>query len=200
MGPPQQASDRLPGRVECRRLLVAMQMPEHIMAHSLLVCRVALCLADRLTKAGVRIDRPLVQAGAILHDITKARSFKTGEDHARTGGEYLTSLGLPQVAEIVRQHVVLDAYFADAVPNEAEVVNYADKRVLHDTVVPLRDRMYYILARYAKTEEMRLRLQVVWRQTELLEQRLFGYVDFAPQDLVDHLYKRREAQDGTPSA
>lgn len=199
MGPAQQATHHLPGPVECQRLLAQMQMPEHILAHSLLVCRVALCLTDRLARAGVALDRPLVQAAAILHDITKPRSFRTGEDHARTGGEYLTSIGLPRVGDIVRQHVVLDAYFADDHPNEAEVVNYADKRVLHDSVVPLDDRMNYILVRYAKTDDMRRRLHVVWRQTERLEQRLFGYVSFSPLELADHLFTRPAQPDGLQS-
>lgn len=182
------ATNPLPDRIECLRLLAQMQMPDHIVAHSLLVCRVSLCLTDRLAASGVGLDRRLVQAAAILHDITKPRSFKTGEDHARTGGEHLAAIGLSRVADIVRQHIVLDAYFSSPAPIESEVVNYADKRVLHDSVVPLDDRMNYILVRYATTADMRRRLQEVWRQTALLEQRLFAYLPFSPAELADHLF------------
>jgi uncharacterized protein len=178
---------RIPQPNECLLILTDMQMPAHIQAHSELVCKVALVLTDRLAFAGVPLNRALVRASALLHDVTKARSFSTGENHSKTGGEYLTDLGFPEVGHIVRQHVILDAYFAAQTPNEAEVVNYADKRVLHDQVVPLADRMEYILQRYAKTEEHRQWLKSVWEQTVLLEKRLFDYLSFTPAQLLEHL-------------
>ena len=171
---------RVPMHNECLQMLGTMEMPAHIQDHSLLVCRVALALADGLIAAGLKINRELVMASALLHDITKPRSFETGENHAQTGGEYLASMGFPEVGEIVRQHVVLDDYPPEAAPNEAEIVNYADKRVLHDQVVPLDDRMAYILARYAKTRERRVLLHQLWDQTSKLEKRLFSHLSFAP--------------------
>lgn len=178
---------RIPQRDECLHMLSVMQMPAHIQAHSELVCRVALLLTDGLIAAGVALNRPLVNASALLHDITKPRSFTTGENHSKTGGEYLTGLGFPEVGDIVRQHVILDAYFGKEAPSEAEVVNYADKRVLHDQVVSLADRMEYILQRYAKTEEHRQWLRAIWDQTVQLEKRLFAYLAFSPVQLTDHI-------------
>jgi len=168
-------------------MLAEMQMPDHIQDHSKLVCRVALILSDGLTSAQVAINRPLVTASALLHDITKPRSFTTGENHSQTGGEYLTALGYPEVGHIVRQHVILDAYFKNEFPNEAEIVNYADKRVLHDKIVSLDERMAYIVERYTKTEEHRQWLNVVWKETVRLEERLFAYLDFSPSQLIEHI-------------
>lgn len=178
---------RIPKQDECIDMLESMAMPDHIRNHSKLVCRVALLLTDRLIAAGIPLNRNLVTASALLHDITKPRSFTTGENHSKTGGEYLTELGYPEVGHIVRQHVILDAYFADDTPNEAEIVNYSDKRVLHDHVVPLDDRMNYILERYAKTEAHRQWFREVWKQTVLLEERLFGYLAFGPDQLTDQM-------------
>jgi uncharacterized protein len=168
---------------ECLQILGTMDMPPHIQDHSRLVCRVALALADGLVAAGFQINRELVMASALLHDITKPRSFDTGENHAQTGGEYLAHLGFPEVGEIVRQHVILDHYSPEAAPNEAEIVNYADKRVLHDQVVPLDDRMDYILKRYAKTHQRQAQLNHLWDQTRLLEQRLFSHLSFDPDTI-----------------
>jgi putative nucleotidyltransferase with HDIG domain len=170
----------IPLKQECFHLLRKVAMPDHIRAHSCLVCRVALVLTDGLIAAGVGIDRRLVRAAALLHDITKPRSFKTGENHAQTGGAYLAELGFPEVGEVVRQHVILDRYFAKNEPEAAEVVNYADKRVLHDRVVPLDDRMTYILNRYAQTRELRKQFTILWDQTRVLEKRLFSYLSFHP--------------------
>lgn len=178
---------QIPLKNECLNLLCRVNMPEHIMDHSKLVCRVAMVLTDGLIAAGIDVNRKLVRASALLHDITKPRSFNTGENHAQTGGHYLTDLGFPEVGDIVRQHVMLDRYFAADTPDEAEVVNYADKRVLHDKVVPLDERMTYIMHRYAKTKIRQALLKQVWTQTRLLEQRLFAYLSFTPDLLHHHL-------------
>lgn len=174
----------IPPKRECLHLLCDADMPQHIQVHSQLVCQVALTITDGLIAAGVKINRRLVRASALLHDITKPRSFKTGENHAQTGGEYLTDMGFHEVGDIVRQHVMLDHYFAAAEPSEAEVVNYADKRVLHDRVVLLDDRMTYIKKRYAKTGERRKLLAQLWKQTRELETRLFSYLTFQPDEVV----------------
>jgi uncharacterized protein len=171
---------RVPMQNECLEMLGTMEMPDHIQEHSRLVCRVALALADGLIAAGLGINRELVMASALLHDITKPRSFETGENHAQTGGEYLAQMGFPEVGNIVRQHVVLDHYPQKAAPSEAEIVNYADKRVLHDQVVPLDDRMTYILTRYAKTRQRQALFHQLWDNTRKLEQRLFSHLAFPP--------------------
>lgn len=178
---------RIPPENECIHMLCAIDMPAHIQAHSQQVCRVAMVLTDGLVAAGIGINRKLICASALLHDITKPRSFKTGENHAQTGGEYLTAQGYPEIGNIVRQHVMLDHYFAGAEPTEAEVVNYADKRVLHDKVVSLDERMAYILKCYAKTKARQELLKTVWQQTQLLEARLFSYLVFSPHNLEDQL-------------
>lgn len=177
----------IPQKEQCLHLLSTVDMPGHIRDHSKLVCRVALVLTDGLIAAGIDVNRKLVRASALLHDITKPRSFKTGENHAQTGGQYLAKLGYPEVGEIIRQHVVLDQYFAAATPDEAEVVNYADKRVLHDKVVPLDERMTYILHRYAKTKARQELLKQLWEQTRLLERRLFAHLSFTPDILHQYM-------------
>lgn len=177
----------IPPKRECLHLLCSADMPRHIQEHSQMVCQVALVIADGLIAAGVKIDRPLVSASALLHDITKLSSFKTGENHAQTGCDFLAARGFVAVGEIVRQHVMLDDYFAAAVPSEVEVVNYADKRVLHDRVVQLDDRMAYILKRYATTRERRKVLAQLWQRTRQLEDRLFSYLNFRPDEMAKQL-------------
>ncbi len=181
------ALNAIPPEHKCLHLLGDAEMPQHIRNHSQMVCRVALVIADGLLSAGVPMNRRLVQASALLHDITKPRSFKTGENHAQTGGQYLADMGFGEVGEIVRQHVTLDSYFAADKPSEAEVVNYADKRVLHDRVVHLDDRMTYILDRYAKTRKHRRLLSRLWAQTRELEKRLFRYLNFPPEEMAERL-------------
>jgi putative nucleotidyltransferase with HDIG domain len=177
----------IPTRTQCYELISRMQMLEHIVAHSVQVCRVALFLADRLMEKAIPLNRNLVTASALLHDITKTRSFQTGENHAETGGILLREMGFFEVGEIVRQHVRLDDYFGGEAPDEAEVVNYADKRVLHDRLVPMRDRMAYILEKYGSRPEHRRSLQWLWGQSVEMEKRIFDGLPFGPETIEGSL-------------
>ena len=174
---------RIPSRKACFELICELEMLEHIVAHSLQVCRVALYLADRLSEQGIALDREMVEAAALLHDITKTRSFQTGEMHTETGAEVLRERGYFEVGEIVRQHVRLDTYFQAKTPDEAEIVNYADKRVLHDKIVPMADRMNYILEKYGQRADLGDRLDWLWKKSEEVERRIFSSLPFGPEVL-----------------
>jgi putative nucleotidyltransferase with HDIG domain len=164
-----------------------MQMLENIVAHSLQVCRVATCLADYLKLEGIYLNGRLIQAAALLHDITKTRSFKTQENHALTGAQYLTDSGYPEVGDLIRQHVRLDDYSGNKNLAEVEIINYADKRVRHDQIVPMKERMEYIMERYGSLPENKQRIHYTWEKTKALEIRIFCYLTFSPNDLIDHL-------------
>lgn len=173
--------NNFPSEAECRRLVDGAGMLNNIVAHCRQVCRVSLLIADHLKQDG--LNRELIRAAALLHDITKTRSFQTLEDHAETGEQFLLESGYPEVGRIVGQHVRLDCYFTSAVPTEAEVVNYADKRVLHDRIVPLGERMGYILEKYGREPERKRGILLLWQKTEELEARLFAGLPFEPGDI-----------------
>jgi uncharacterized protein len=178
---------RVPSKTACLRLICEMEMLEHIVAHSLKVARVAMLLVDHLDGGQLTLDRDRVRASALLHDITKTRSFTTGENHAETGGRFLTEMGFPRIGEIIRQHVKLDRYFASGLPDEAEIVNYADKRVLHDQVVTLEDRMAYILERYGTQPVYREKIRWLWDQSQAVEQRIFSLISFSPDEVAQRI-------------
>ncbi len=175
---------RIPTRQECYYIMYKMKMMDHIVAHSLQVCRVAMFLASSL-KSDLNPD--LVQAAALLHDITKTRSIETHENHAQTGKQLLISLGYPEVGDIVGQHVLLDEYFASDSPTEADVVNYADKRVVHDKVATLAQRIDYIMERYGIEPKRREYIRMLWEKTKTLEEHLFRFCSFSPADMENLL-------------
>ena len=175
---------QIPTKQQCYHMISQMKMMDHIVVHSLQVCRVATFLTEHLIEQHCRLNFDLIQSAALLHDITKTRSFKTREDHALTGGEYLAERGYPEVGDLVRQHVVLDTYSVAATIREVEVLNYADKRVLHDEIVVLDKRLDYILERYAETPAHRERINVLWQKTREMENKLFQDLSFTPDDLT----------------
>jgi uncharacterized protein len=169
---------------ECRRLMAARGMLPNIWAHSLRVRDVALALGARLVAAGVPLHLPLVEAGALLHDIAKTACLANGGQHAQVGAQWLLELGYPAVAEIIREHVWLSRHPAAPWPlREVELVNYADKRVCHDQIVSLPARFADLRRRYGRSADILARLDRNERRSLALEAKIFAYLDLAPPDL-----------------
>jgi len=179
----------VPTRKECLELIRQHQMLAHILQHSKLVTKVALLIAGKLNDTGQNLDLALVEAGALLHDITKTMCIETAENHAHTGGKLLASLGYPAVADVVRQHIRLDAGSAACDPDTVtaeELVNYADKRVKHEEVVDISERFRDIEKRYAgKVSNLEVRLQEVLVETQVIEEKIFSILSINPEDIED---------------
>jgi putative nucleotidyltransferase with HDIG domain len=148
------STDRIPSQEECDELMAKYCMLPNIIAHSRQVMRVSLVITDNL-KNVVSINRHLVIAAALLHDITKTRSLETREPHDQSGGELLRELGFTRVGEIVEQHVILLDFNPQEKLEEREIINYADKRVMHDRIVSLSERMEDLIQRYGTNEKIK---------------------------------------------
>jgi len=168
---------------ECLKLLEQHNVPEHIIEHSRVVHRLALSLCRALNGNGEKLDCTRVAAGSLLHDIAKMESLGTGENHSRAGAALLSRLGFPAVAEIVRQHVVLDGGIPQGQITESELVHYADKRVLHTRVVSLRERFRDLKERYEKSPEALSWLENLEDQSFKLEERIFQRLPIKPEFL-----------------
>ncbi|MEW5949012.1 MAG: HD domain-containing protein [Thermodesulfobacteriota bacterium] len=157
---------------------------DHVGQHCRKVAGVALFIADKLTSAGVKLNIRLIEAAALLHDITKIEALEQGRNHAETGADLLEKLGFPTVAHIVRQHVNLSGPIIGTPINESEVVNYADKRVLHTTVVSLRDRFDYIREKYGHGDPVRItRINRIEEETQELEKKIFARLPIKPEEI-----------------
>ena len=173
----------IPEESTCRGLMDRYSMLPNIVEHSYRVCQVASFLGKVLSGPEKGLDPGLIVASSLLHDITKTRSLKTKEMHADTGGRLLEDLGYPQVAEVVRAHVRFsDGDTLDPL-REVHIVNYADKRVRHDTVVSLEERFIDFVERYGVTPERRVRIEQMREATLELEENIFRRIDSTPDDL-----------------
>ena len=160
-------------------------MLPHIREHSFAVMRVACFLGEALVEAGFDLALPLVTTGALLHDLGKTPCLGTTTNHAEYGAAILEDLGYPQVAQVVREHVHLNGERRDPRPvRESELVNYADKRVLHTEVVTLEDRFADLKVRYGRTPEARARINATETRARTLEKKLFAPLRLTPQDLL----------------
>lgn len=153
-------------------------MLANIKDHSFMVARVASLLSKELARAGVQIDCGLAVAGALLHDIAKTQCLESRCNHAQVGVEICLELGFPEVADIVGEHVVLSD-FSPPQLSAKEVVYYADKRVNHDRIVTLKERLEYILERYGQGDPALIeKIHVNFGKCCQIEDRIFSFLDF----------------------
>ena len=167
--------DRIPSLEECDELMAKYSMLPNIVAHSRQVMLVSLAITDNLKK-GVSINRDMVMAAALLHDITKTRSLETKEHHDESGGELLRELGFASIGEIVKQHVILLDFDPKGPLEEREIINYADKRVMHDRIVSLEERVKDLIQRYGTTEEIRKRIRQNESLVIAIEKKIAGFI------------------------
>jgi uncharacterized protein len=173
----------IPAREECLRLMNQNGMLENIIAHSIEVANVALYLSEELNKKGQRIDLLLVEAASLLHDLTKTESFKTKENHARTASRLLKEIGYEEVGEVVAQHIWLSHEVDPLLVSEEEVVNYADKRVMHDRIVSLEDRFNDLRERYGRDQKGMDYLGRMEKVIQDIEKKIFLILQINPNDL-----------------
>jgi len=133
----------VPGRVEAAELLLSLDPPAWFLHHARAVAEVAAWLAAR-TAAGAgatgrrAIDRPLVEAAALLHDADK---LLPGGDpagarpHGEGSAAWLAMRGHPELGPAVAAHPVTRlvdgvAYrrWTSTATSEERIVAYADKR------------------------------------------------------------------------
>jgi len=176
----------VPTREECLMIMARYGMLDHIVEHSLKVAKVALFLSSELNKKGQRIDLGLVEAASLLHDITKTTSLRTKEDHCITGYHLLKEIGYERVGVIVAQHVWPSKTGDGSCVSEEEIVNYADKRVRHNAIVPLEERFNDLKKRYGRNEESIAYLERLERAIVEIENKIFLILEIHP-DEIDRL-------------
>ncbi len=175
----------IPSVEQCLRLMDDYRMPEHIRAHSIMVTKVARVISHSLNARGARLSLDKITAGALLHDIGKHQALEYGGDHVKIGQRICLERGMPEIAEIVEQHVILKPETFDAPFSEIQVIYYSDKRVNHHRVVSLEERLEYILDRYGtKGPDISEAIKKNFEVCKELEQRIFEVLEFEPSELA----------------
>ena len=157
---------KIPSKSECLKILKDNNVPDNIIAHLESVHNFSMKLADYLDKKGIKVNRELVSAAAMLHDIKKL-----SPKHEIAGSEFVNSLGFPEVASIIRKHGLSNLDKEEFIPKtwEEKIVFYSDKRVNGSKIVSLDGRFDYIRQRYNKKE-----VDKEYHFAEKIEKEIFG--------------------------
>ena len=161
-------SVKLPTRQQCYEIIEQYYVPSNIVKHCEAVAQFGCSIGAELCENGVDVNLPLVERAGLLHDVLRICDCKT-IDVGKLGGEVsdeqmrrwselkqefdglcheyaaykLFKDSYPELAMVIKTHKYRD--IADEkkrpVSWEQKIVYYADKRVMHDKVVSLRERL-----------------------------------------------------------
>lgn len=151
----------LPDREFALELLRDLKVQYTVRRHSINVANKALRIANKITK--IKVDKNLVEIGALLHDIGRAKTH--GFKHALIGGKIIRERGLPEaLARICETHILggLDKQDAkdfglpvkDYLPEtiEEKIVCLADKHMTGAKEVTIDKRFERWIKKFGRSE------------------------------------------------
>ena len=141
-------TEKLPSREQALQFLRQSGCLRNVIKHCEVVAELAVEIANACKERGLEVDSELVEIGALLHDIGRAKTHSV--HHAVKGAEIAESLGLPKtVISIIKRHVgggitareakklgwPMDIYVPQTL--EEKIVSYADKLIEGSQRVPI---------------------------------------------------------------
>lgn len=179
-------ANTIPDEQGCISLLEKYNTPHHIIMHSRKVWEVGRLLGEKV-RIHIQLDMDLLRASCLLHDIGKYPSIVQGKKfHDVIGEQILVNEGLSVVGGIIVQHVVLRSDVSKRV-SEEHVLFYADKRVVHDSLVSLEDRFTYLIDTYGKSALAIEKLMEMKEETKRVEDAIFSLMDFSPEHISQYI-------------
>lgn len=201
----------LPTRKQCFEMMIRHLAPPHIVAHCLTVAKVGAFLAERLKEKGIPVDVRLVDRACLLHDVLRICDLRQSDCARFTAGaarrqkaelqrikaKYkgichedaayrLLKDKYPALALAVKKHryaALLDRSDKPAAWEE-KLVYYADKRVMHARIAPLKERLQEAHRRYAARRRAKSRTAVdtarVDRLIYKMEKEIFDKIALDP--------------------
>jgi uncharacterized protein len=161
-------SEKLPSREEAVQLLIRSGCSRNVIKHCEAVAELALEIAETCREKGLNVDVKLVEVGALLHDIGRAKTHSV--HHAIIGAEIAKSLGMPDpVIAIIKRHVgggitakeakklgwPKDIYTPKTL--EEKIVAYSDKLIEGAQRVPIEKTIESFSKKLPPSAVMRIR-------------------------------------------
>jgi 5'-deoxynucleotidase YfbR-like HD superfamily hydrolase len=164
-------------------MLKEHHVPSHIVAHSLAVAKLAVFLSERLKEKGLPVDVALVDSACLLHDIFRICELEKSEAHEDAAYNLLKKK-YPVLALTVKKHRYSSLLDEKERPTtwEEKLVYYADKRVMHDRIVPLKQRLEEAHKRNAPRPKAQgdINPAKIDRLIYKLEKEIFDKIDLDP--------------------
>ena len=138
----------IPSREQCLDILNKNKTPSNVIGHCQTVSKVAEEVADKLIAKGIDVNKKLVIAAALLHDVEREKG-----NHVTEGADLIRNMGFPEVAEVIKRHGLYRIEEEKVQPTtiEEKIVFYADKRCMGNKIVSIQERIEDLKKRYNKS-------------------------------------------------
>jgi molybdenum cofactor cytidylyltransferase len=157
----------IPSEAECEAMMELIPgMDERTRQHCREVARVADGIAGSLNRTGAGLDREVVLAAALLHDLARGRP-----GHAREAARLVREAGFHAIAEAIIAHMDIEPGQGPDI-SAGEVLFLADKLVSGDRLVTLADRFAQASARYGEDADALEAIGARYNTALLIQQRI----------------------------
>lgn len=169
----------IPTEDQVKILWEKYRLPEEKRTHASLVAKVSLYLAKNWS-----VDRKLLRAAALLHDIDKAVPKRSGEKHPDTAVRILHEEGYPEVADVVLTHPLHAILNPEISPKtwEQKLLYLADKMVKYDIVGV--DKRFALWNNEHLPPDAQKILDETYPEVKKLEQEVFRLAGITLDDVV----------------
>ncbi len=176
----------IPTEDQAKKIWEKYRLPEKKRIHVTLVAKVSLFLAKNLLvhNAQFTINKKLLLAGALLHDIDKAAPKLPSERHPDAAVRILREEGMGEVADIVVTHP-LHAILDPAIKPktwEQKLLYLGDKMVKYD-IVGVDKRFALWNEEHLPPEEQKI-LDASYPKVKELEQEVFKLAGISLDDIL----------------
>jgi len=213
----------LPTHKECLSITKEHHVPPHIVKHSLAVAKLAVFLAQKLNEKGITVDVNLVDRACLLHDIVRICDFKeldyskpeqniTEQNKAKWQQLRAKYEGIPHeyaaydilkekypaLALTIKKHRYIAVLNKKEKPNtwEEKLVYYADKRVMHEEIVSLEERLTEAHKRNVFFYDTEAQSKIITAKVDpliyRLEKEIFDEIGLSPLEITDELIDSHE--------
>jgi uncharacterized protein len=206
----------LPTRSLCFDIIKKYHVPPNIVKHSLATAKLAVFLAKKLKEKDIAVDVELVERACLLHDVARICEVKESDynnvgmtvteqektawnklkteynaiHHEDTAYELLKEQ-YPVLALTIKKHRYVSVLDENDRPDtwEEKIVYYADKRVMHDKIVTLKERLDDAHQRNAHLRQMKGQNKIdtdkVDRLIFELEEEIFTAIGLDPAEVTE---------------
>jgi HD superfamily phosphodiesterase len=196
---------------EVKKMIEEFHMPKHIRRHCEQVAKICEFLGRKLVAKGHKIDIELLVNAALLHDLFRIcdvavwnpqgfpdsyheESYKKWEElrkkhcgkyHEDAVHDELIARGESRLAKLIKSHRFENILDEKPFRNwEEKILYYADKRVDHDKIVDLKERLEKGKKRNAVTEKQIAISIVAFPKIYELEKEICEECGVKPKDII----------------
>lgn len=198
---------------EAKSIIMEHHLPDHIVKHCENVYKIAKLIGEKYQAKGESIDLENLLSAALLHDLfriadipeegykklwNKAEKYDQitwdsirkrykGKNHSEAAYDFLMHKGEEKVASMIKKHyfkAIIDPINKPSTLEE-KILTYADKRVLHDKIVPMSERFEDGNKRHSSKEENMDELNKIYDAYYALEKELLDPIGLKPEDIKE---------------